>query len=570
MKGAAHMKFSDFPYKRPDIEVLKKDFNDQIELFIKADTYEQQSAVMKNIYALRSEFSTMNSLASVRNTIDTTDDFYDKERQYFDENGPVFQGLVDSFYKALVNSKFRKQLEQQYGSHLFNLADAALQTFKPEIVEDLQKENQLVSDYIKMMASIKVTFDGKEMTLSGIGPYRESTDRNVRKDASETMFAAIGAHQDKLDSLYDEMVQVRAKIAQKLGFNSFVELAYKRLGRTDYDASMVANFRKQVRDFIVPIAHDLRKRQAKRIGVKSMKYYDEPFNFTSGNAKPHGSPEWILENGKKMYNEVSPVTKEFFAFMTDNELMDLVNKKGKAGGGYCTYLEKFKSPFIFSNFNGTSGDVDVLTHEAGHAFQVYMSRNFQVSEYFWGTYETSEIHSMSMEYFTWPWMDLFFEDEAEKYRFSHMSESLLFIPYGVAVDEFQHFVYENPSATPEERRARWSAIEKTYLPWRDYEGNKYLENGGFWQRQAHIYEVPFYYIDYTLASICAMQFWKRSREDRTKAWNDYVSLCTYGGSAPFQALVKKSGLISPFADGCVQSVVSEIKNWLSGVDDSAF
>ncbi len=564
------MKFKDFPYTRPDIEKMKNDFTAFVEAFSKAETFEEQDAIMKKIYAIRAEFSTLSNIASVRNTIDTTDSFYDAEREFFDENGPVFQGLVTDFYKALTRSKFRSQLEHTYGKHLFDLADAALQTFKPEILEDLQKENQLTSEYVKLMASIKVIFDGKEMTLSGIGPYRESKDRAVRKAAAETQFNAIAEHREKLDSLYHELVQIRASIAQKLGFNSFVELGYKRMSRTDYDAAMVANFRSQVRDHIVPIATELRKRQAKRIGVDVLKYYDEPFNFTSGNAQPHGEPDWIINNGKKMYKELSPETDEFFTFMTDNELMDLLNKKGKAGGGYCTYFENYQSPFIFSNFNGTSGDVDVLTHEAGHAFQVYMSRHFPVSEYYWGTYETSEIHSMSMEFFTWPWMDLFFEDEADKYRFSHMEGALLFIPYGVAVDEFQHYVYENPAVTPEERRKKWLALEKVYLPWRVYENIDYLEQGGFWQRQAHIYEVPFYYIDYTLAQICALQFWKRSREDRNVAWNDYVRLCAYGGSAPFQTLVQKSGLISPFADGCVKSVVGEISAWLNSIDDSKF
>lgn len=564
------MKFKDFPYTRPDIEKMKKDFTAFVDAFSKADTFEEQDAIMKKIYAIRADFSTLSNIANVRNTIDTTDAFYDAEREFFDENGPVFQGLVTDFYKALTRSKFRSQMEHTYGRYLFDIADTALQTFKPEILEDLQKENQLTSEYVKLMASIKVVFDGKEMTLSGIGPYRESKDRSIRKAAAETQFNAIAEHHEKLDSLYHELVQIRVSIAKKLGFNSFVELGYKRMGRTDYDAAMVANFRSQVRDHIVPIATELRKRQAKRIGVDVLKYYDEPFNFTSGNAKPHGEPDWIINNGKKMYKELSPETDEFFTFMTDNELMDLLNKKGKAGGGYCTFFENYQSPFIFSNFNGTSGDVDVLTHEAGHAFQVYMSRHFPVSEYYWGTSETSEIHSMSMEFFTWPWMDLFFEDEADKYRFSHMEGALLFIPYGVAVDEFQHFVYENPAVTPEARRKKWLELEKVYLPWRVYENNDYLEQGGFWQRQAHIYEVPFYYIDYTLAQICALQFWKRSREDRKTAWNDYVRLCAYGGSAPFQTLVQKSGLISPFADGCVKSVVGEISAWLNSIDDSKF
>ncbi|TCL49249.1 M3 family oligoendopeptidase [Thermolongibacillus altinsuensis] len=362
-------------------------------------------------------------------------------------------------------------------------------------------------------------------------------------------------------------MKVRTNMAKKLGFENFVELGYARLGRTDYNAEMVAKFREQVKEFIVPIAVKLRERQQERIGVDKLKYYDEAFAFKTGNPTPKGDAKWIIENGKKMYQELSPETDEFFRFMIDHELMDLVAKKGKASGGYCTYIENYKAPFIFSNFTGTSSDIDVLTHEAGHAFQVYESRHFEIPEYNWPTLEACEIHSMSMEFFTWPWMELFFKEDTEKYKFNHLSSALLFLPYGVAVDEFQHFVYENPDITPAERKQAWREIEKKYMPTRDYDGNDYLERGGFWQRQSHIYTTAFYYIDYTLAQICAFQFWKRSRENYKEAWNDYVKLCREGGSKPFTELVRVANLISPFEDGCVQSVVGEIECWLNSVDD---
>jgi len=323
-----------------------------------------------------------------------------------------------------------------------------------------------------------------------------------------------------------------------------------------------------VEKHIVPIASQLKERQQKRIGVDRLTYYDEPFNFQTGNPSPKGSPQWITENGQKMYDELSPETGRFFSFMVENNLMDLVAKKGKASGGYCTYIEDYKAPYIFSNFNGTSGDIDVLTHEAGHAFQVYSSRHFEIPEYYWPTYEACEIHSMSMEFFTWPWMELFFKEDSDKYKFAHLSDALLFLPYGVSVDEFQHWVYEHPEATPVERKQQWREIEKKYLPHKDYDGNSYLEAGGFWQRQGHIYNDPFYYIDYTLAQICAFQFWKRSRENREASWEDYLKLCKLGGSLPFTELVKEANLISPFEDGCVQSIVGEIEAWLNSIEDN--
>ncbi|MCM3114136.1 M3 family oligoendopeptidase [Neobacillus sp. MER 74] len=561
------MGFENYTYIRPNLEEVTKKFNSAIESFKNATSLDEQNAVMNEINTLRNDLGTMFNLCYIRHSIDTNDEFYKEEQDYIDEIQPEVEGLVTKYYQVLVDSKFRSQLEAKWGKQLFALAEGQLKTFKPEIVPLLQKENRLSTEYTKLMASAKIDFEGEERTLAQIEPFAQSTDREMRKRANEAKFGFMVEHEAEFDRIYDDLVKVRTEIAQKLGFKNFVELGYYRMMRTDYNAEMVANFRNQVKEYIVPIATKLKARQQERIGLDKLKYYDESFNFQTGNATPKGTPEWIIENGQQMYEELSQETGAFFQFMQENNLMDLVAKKGKAGGGYCTFIENYKAPFIFSNFNGTSGDIDVLTHEAGHAFQVYSSRHFEIPEYAWPTYEACEIHSMSMEFFTWPWMDLFFKEDTDKYKFSHLSDALLFLPYGVSVDEFQHWVYENPEATPIERKLQWREIEKKYLPHKDYDGNEYLENGGFWQRQGHIYNSPFYYIDYTLAQICAFQFWKRSRENQEEAWADYVKLCKLGGSMSFTKLVEAANLISPFEAGCIESVVGVIENWLNSVDD---
>ncbi|WP_248509295.1 M3 family oligoendopeptidase [Sporosarcina sp. NCCP-2222] len=563
------LKFEDYQYTRPDMAEIKEQFHDLLEQFRAADSYDKQNEVIEKINAIGSDFSTQANLVYIRASIDTNDEYYQKERDYFDEINPEFQELGTAFYKELVATPFRKELEEKWGPQLFALADNAIKSFSSEVLPLLQQENKLTSEYAKLVASAQIEFDGKTLTLAQLAPYAESTDRSVRKSAMETSYAFYESNGEQFDRIYDDLVKIRHEIATKLGFKNFVELGYARMNRIGYDADMVKNFRDQVRDYIVPLANKLYDRQAERIGVDELKFYDQSLNFLTGNAKPKGSSEWIIENGKKMYQELSPETDEFFTFMTDKNLLDLEAKKGKESGGYCTFIDNYDSPFIFSNFNGTSGDIDVLTHEAGHAFQVYSSRNIGIPEYVWPTHEGAEIHSMSMEFFTWPWMELFFEEETEKYKFAHLSSGLLFLPYGVAVDEYQHIVYENPEMTPAERKAAWKELEKTYLPKRDYDGNPYLEAGGVWQRQSHIYEVPFYYIDYTLAQICAFQFWKRSLENREDAWNDYIHLCRLGGSKKFTELVREANLISPFEDGCVQSVVGAIESWLNSVDDKS-
>ncbi len=562
------MKFEEMTYERPDIEQVEKQFSELLTKFENAGTAGAQNAVMKEINDLRVEVETMGTLAQVRHSIDTNDEFYDAENDYFDENQPRMQALSTQFYQALVKSPFRSELEQSWGKQLFRLAEMTVKTFDPVILADLQKENKLASEYDRLIASAKIDFEGEDRNLAQMGPFLTSPDREMRKRAYEARYNFFIENQDELDEIYDGLVKTRTELARKLGYKTFTELGYLRLSRSDYNAEMVANFRKQVEEFIVPVATALRERQKDRIGVDELKYYDEGFKFPSGNPKPHGDPDWIVDKGKRMYMELSPETDEFFTVMTDNHLMDLVSKKGKNAGGYCTGLGKYKVPFIFSNFNGTFGDVTVLTHEAGHAFQSYSSRHFELPEYGFPTMESAEIHSMSMEFFTWPWMDLFFEEETEKFKFMHLADALQFIPYGVAVDEFQHFVYENPDVSPAQRRAAWRRIEKKYLPHRNYEGNDYLESGAFWHQQGHIFGVPFYYIDYTLAQICAFQFWKKANEDRERAWGDYLNLCKQGGSKSFLELVQTANLISPFDTGCVESVIGDIEAWLDGVNDS--
>lgn len=561
------MKFKDFKYERPDMHQFKVDFEALIEKFNDATSPEAQLVIIKEINAMRNHIESLSQIVQIRHTIDTTDAFYDAENDFIDDAMPLYMEMVDKYYRALDQSKFKDALRKELGDHIFNIIEVKLKTFHPDIIEDLKTENMLASKYTKLRTSAKIMFDGEERNLAQMVPYYESKDRLVRKEAQEAATKFFEENEAAFDDLYQDLVEVRHKIARKLGFDNFIKLGYMRLSRTDYDDQMVATYRKQVQDELVPLSLELRKRQEERLRIDTLKYYDEQIAFTSGNATPKGDSEWIIENGKKMYEELSAETGEFINFMLDSELMDLEAKKGKSGGGYCTYISDYRAPFIFSNFNGTSGDIDVLTHEAGHAFQCFQSRDYELPEYQFPTLEACEIHSMSMEFLTYPWMESFFKDEVTKYKFNHVSEALLFIPYGVLVDEFQHFVYGNPEATPADRKAKWRELEKKYQPYKDYEDNDFLERGGYWFRQGHIFSDPFYYIDYTLAQVCAFQFFLKATEDRKSAWDQYLKLCNMGGSLPFTGLLKVAGLDSPFEEGSIKKVIPALRNVLESIDD---
>lgn len=263
-----------------------------------------------------------------------------------------------------------------------------------------------------------------------------------------------------------------------------------------------------------------------------------------------------------MYGELSPETKEFMDFMMENELFDVLGRKTKRAGGYMTYMPIYNSPFVFANFNGTSADVDVITHECGHAFQGYLSGKDPIREHSDIGMETAEIHSMSMEFFTQGWMGMFFGDRADDYIEMHLEDSAAFIPYGCMVDEFQHIVYENPDMTPAERHAAWLKLEKEYRPHMDYGDDKFFGKGGFWQKQAHIYDSPLYYIDYCLAQTCALQYKVKMDENYKAAWESYLKLCKLSASDFFTNMIKEVGLDSPFEPGCMKNIVEKLEKYV--------
>lgn len=564
------LKFKDYKYVRPDLEKLEVELNKLIDKFEEAESFEEQSKYFDEINKIKLDVQTMSSLSYIRHSIDTKDEFYAEEKNFYDEKTPILINILNRFDKALVEAKYRKELEEKWGQQLFRLIELDLETFSEEIIEDLVEENKLVTEYSKLIASADIEFEGERRNLSQMTPFRTSKDREVRKKAEVEYLKFFEANEGEFDRIYDDLVKVRDRIAKKLGYKNYIELGYKRMNRSDYGAKEVKNYRDQIYQVVVPIVTALVERQKNRLGYKEFRHYDENFKYLSGNPTPKGNPEWIVNNGRKMYSELSKETEEFFNFMLERDLMDLESKEGKMSGGYCTFLNNFDSPFIFSNFNGTSGDIDVLTHEAGHAFQTYRSKDLGLGEYNFPTYEAAEIHSMSMEFITWPWMELFFEEDVEKYKFSHLAGAIEFLPYGVTVDEFQHFVYENPNASPEERRAKWREIEKKYMPFKDYSESEFLERGGYWFRQGHIFESPFYYIDYTLAQVCAFQFFNKLEDDRDKAWDDYLRLCDAGGSKSFLELVELANLKSPFKDGVIEETIKPLEEWLDRVDDSKF
>lgn len=552
------MKFSEMPYERMPYETVEAEYKAIMEEFTKAQSGEEQFRIHQKQYELSDKIDTYMTIAHIRHDIDTKDEFYDKEQNYYDEISPKISNLRVEYGKLLFNSPYRDYLEEKIGHVAFKNIELSQKAFDEKLIPLMQEENALTTEYDKLLAGAEIEWEGEILNLSLMRKYMTNEDRLTRRKAYEKYTEFFEKNADKLDEIYDKLVKNRTEQARQLGYENYVELGYYRMNRNCYDKDMVANFRKQVKRDFVPFAEKLHEKRRKRLGLSKLSYIDEGIYFVEGNPSPTGTPEQILKDGQKMYSELSKETKEFFDFMTENELFDVLGRKTKRPGGYMTYLPLYNAPFIFANFNGTSGDVDVITHECGHAFQGYIAGKDPIREHADITMETAEVHSMSMEFFTEPWMKLFFGDRTDDYIAMHLEDAAAFIPYGTMVDEFQHIVYENPDLTPMERHSAWRKLEKEYKPHLDYEDNAFFEKGGFWQKQHHIYDYPFYYIDYCLAQTCAFQYKVWMDENYQEAFKSYLKLCELSASDFYTNMLKEVGLNSPFEDGCLKSIVAKL------------
>lgn len=562
------MKFEEMLYQRPDLDQLFLDQKSHLTTMEEAKSSQEFFDALDALDKNKSLIDTQGTLAYVRHTINTKDDFYQKEQDYYDENLPKFNEIDTQLAKITLNSPYREDFAKKFGEHALEKFEVMEKSFIPEVVEEVVEENKLASQYQKLTASAEIEFEGQTYNLAGLAPFMESKDRETRKKANQAHWNWFKENADELDRLFDELVKVRHRIGVKMGYENFIPVAYARMGRTDWTVEDAKVYRDQIAESVVPLTQKLYQEQAKRIGISDMKNYDYNLSFLTGNPTPKGEEAYMVEQAAKMYEELSPETHEFFQVMMKENLMDLTTKPGKANGGYMTQFTDYEVPFIFSNFNGTSGDVDVLTHEAGHAFQGYLNRKVRPGFLSTITSEVAEIHSMSMEFFTHSWMERFFKEDTEKYYYAHLVDSIQFLPYGASIDEFQEWVYQNPTASPADRKAKYREIEKKYLPHIDYDGVEFLENGGRWQKQLHVYLYPFYYLDYTLSQICAHQYFIWSLKDQEAAWNSYLTLAKESGFKPFSKLVPDSGLLNPFKPGTIAKITPELEKYLDSLDHS--
>ena len=556
------IQFTEYEMQRPTYEGVAAEYDEIVAELETASSGEEAIAAVAKWDAVRQRLTSWSVLVEIRYHQDTRNEEYKQTLEYRDELQPKLTDLAVQMKRRLLNCEHRDALAERFGTHVFDLWQCDLAAFDPAIEKDLVEEAKLDAEYHALLATAKFEFEGETLNLSEILKYDERPERELRHEAAQLRWGWFAEHQQQIDTIFDKLVQLRQTMAEKLGFENFIGLGYQRMHRVDYDQAMVERFRESVRESVVPVVVEIRKQQSQRIGVEPLMAWDLGLFDRQGNPQPQGDHDWMIQQATTMFAELGGGMDDLFGQMRTCMMMDLKSREGKAGGGFCGTLAELEMPFIFANFNGTMQDVRVFTHEMGHAYQLYCSRQQPIEEYLWATCETCEVHSMGLEFLSWPQMELFFGEEAERFRRNHLAQLLIILPYIVAIDHFQHLVYANPSSTADERAEMWQDMEQIYLPGLDWGDLEHPASGRRWQAQQHLFGSPFYYIDYGLALTCALQLWVRAEEDREGTMAEYVRLCRRGGEAAFGKLVKEAGLISPFETGCLEQVAEQARSEL--------
>ncbi|MGB0579375.1 MAG: M3 family oligoendopeptidase [Limisphaerales bacterium] len=418
----------------------------------------------------------------------------------------------------------------------------SVELFREENIPLETEEAILGQQYQELSGSLTVQFRGAEKTLVQMGVHLEETNRTTREDAWRLVSARRLQEKDNFESQFDEMLQLRIKIAANAGFGNYRDYMHRRMGRFDYTPDDCTKFHEAVDATIMPVVRALQARRKEQLGVDTLRPWDlsvDPLNRAP--LKPFEQVDQMIERIQKIFDRLDGELAEGFATMREQKLLDLDNRKGKAPGGYQSTLAEARLPFIFMNAVGVQRDVETMLHEAGHAFHALATREEDVYPYRHAPMEFCEVASMAMELLGNDFLKEFYSaNEASRARRTHLEGILNILAWIAAVDAFQHWIYTHPGHSGEERSAQWVALMERFGGDVDWSGLE-TERENLWHRQLHIFLCPFYYIEYGIAQLGALQVWANSRQDGPKALADYKASLELGGSRPLPELFARAG-----------------------------
>lgn len=498
--------------------------------------------------SLKSYVSSEASRVSFRYSQDMSDKKNEVAEKYFREKVyPVIEQPEHRLIKAFLTSKHRGALAKHFGAQLPVIYEKELKPSDPVNTKQRVAASKLAVEYEKTVAKALIKIGGQEMTLWKSRSFMESPEEALRKEAYLANRGWFLSQHPKLSKLYGQLVNLRVQMAANVGYNSYIPYAYEMMGRTDYGPDEVRDFRQNVKRYIVPLSRQLAVQHAAALNKKQLRPWD---GYDPTTSLPLGiAPvKTQIDKSRRVFNRLSPSLAARIEQMWREGLIDLENRPNKRSGAYCTDFSDEGKVAIFCNSTGDADDVETLTHEMGHAFQVQESQRIEAVDLHWGTLDLCEVFSTAMEFLVQPYINEFFDEEnAQKFIRGRLAQSVGMFCWVCAVDEFQHFVFENPRPSAGQRDDKWLELIDTYLPPADYTGyEKYRKLS--WYGQSHIFVSPFYYIDYALAEACALQLADIAEKDKDRALGTYFKMARLGGTKSFVAALEHGGLRSPFDD----------------------
>lgn len=468
----------------------------------------------------------------------------------------IIDNLVNEYFKCLINYKYKEELINYIGNRNYEMAGNQSIIVSNDISKLRIREKELCMQYRKTLMSLKFTFDNKEMNLSGLSSYYNVSDEKLRKASYDKRYKILESLEQELDVIFDNLVKVRTEIANKLKFNSYADLCFVKMNRIGYTYNDLDLLKENVRKYIVPILNILKEHQKERLNVSNISYYNKNYLFNDGNARVKVSLEEIISNISKILHKYNNEVGLMFDTMLKEGLIDLENRENKSSGGVTTYLPDYKMPTFIKKYMNLEANVTSIFHEIGYSIQLYLSRNLLFHENRWPTFDICEIHSTSLEFLMYPFLNMFFKEDENKYKIRHLSSSLSLIVSMCISDDFQKYIYDNPNISSEDRKEYWLYLINKY----GIKDNthSYFGKGIEWQADINRIDDPFYGIDYAISNICALSFYDRVNNDVECAFSDYFDLCSKGNTLSLKRIIKKYRLNNPFEGNDIKKLSDNI------------
>ena len=466
-----------------------------------------------------------------------------------------------------VNHPARRDLPAKRYEVFNRDTELHVKLFRQENVPLETEEAKLSQQYQKLSGSLTVQFRGEEKTLVQMGRYLEETDRALRRESWELVARRRLEEAEKFDAIFDRLIEIRQKIASNAGFANYRDYAFRKMGRFDYTPADCETFHQAVETEVMPVVRELQKQRRAQLGLDSLRPWDlsvDPLN--RGPLRPFDQVEQMVARTQQIFEDLDPELAGGFRKMQELRLLDLGNRKGKAPGGYQSALPEARAPFIFMNAIGVQRDVETILHEAGHAFHSLATRDEDLYAYRGAPIEFCEVASMSMELLGNDYLERFYpKNDANRARKTHLEGIINILPWIATVDAFQHWIYTHPGHTRAEREAAWVGLMDRFggdVDWREYEASR----ARLWQRQLHIFIHAFYYIEYGIAQLGALQVWSNSRRDKRLAVQDYKNALQLGGSRPLPELFSAAGCKFEFSRATVAPLVQLVRRELAAIN----